>query len=193
MNSRLTKWAAFLLAVLLCCTAMVGCKGKNRSDLPDTNSDQGIYPSKPSTSEGAPTVTVPEPPESNQDWSAFSAMGNAQEVFTRLGFAKLSEPEDNGNGNYTVYPYNVKEIPLLVKVADGKISEVVLSNLHVADGAKNAYHIDGQLPATWYLKGEKGYKDDAQHTVSVLLYDASKGDHPYVVYVDWGKKTLIYF
>lgn len=199
MNSRFVKWAALALAVALCCTAMIGCKGKNggAGSNPDASQDVALYPTKPTDDGNQPTATVPVLTDSKQDWSVFSAMGvsedEAETVFMTLGFAELSEPKANGDGSYTVYPYGAEETPLLVKTAEGKITHVVLSNLHVADGAKNAYHNDGELPGTWYAKGDNGYTEDSRNIVTVLMYDTANDDSAYVVGVDWDAKQLIYF
>ena len=188
MNTCLKKWLSLFFAVILCCSALVGCGS-------DVESDDKQETPKQTEAE----TTVPTEPENTMDWSVFASIGvdstEAETIFTKLGFTYLTDLQPIGTStiNYQLFPYGVEETPIDIMVEDGKITQVTLRHLHVADGVRDAYFDDEKLPETWYYKGEKGYKTGVANEIGVIMFDTYMYENAYYVGVNWEARELYYF
>lgn len=188
MNTRLKKMLAMVLAVMLCCVALIGC-----------GSDEGTTDNQKPEKEEVVETTIPEETQIVMDWSVFTSIGvdatEAEEIFTKLGFTYLTDLQPIGTStiNYQLFPFGVEETPIDIMVEDGKITQVTLRHLHVEDGVRDAFFDDDTLPETWYYKGEKGYKAGTDNEIGVIMFDTYIYENAYYVGVNWEARELYYF
>ena len=184
------KLISLFLVMIICCLVCVGCD----LDVETDNSD-----GTPEQSGAESTTTTTAKPEKKMDWTVFASIGvdsaEAETIFTKLGFDYVTDLKPIGTStiNYQMLPYGEEEMPINIMVEGGKITQVTLRDIHVADGARDAYFDDKKLPETWYCKGEKGYKDAVSNKIGVVMFDTYTFDDGYDVGVKWEARELYYF
>ena len=195
MNINLKKWILLFLVMALCCCFCVGCD----LDVETNDGDGTSVQSGEETTTEKPKTTTTTKPEKKMDWSIFKSIGvdssEAETIFKKLGFDFVTDLKPIGTStiNYQMFPYGEEEMPINIMVEGGKITQVTLRDVHVADGARDAYFDDKKLPETWYCKGEKGYKNAINNKIGIVMYDTYMFDGAYDVGVRWEARELYYF